>query len=117
MCSLASRGGGDASDAGSKEFTDDDWKRVNHLIGYEEGKSSSIVPGEDKPNMLHTLVEVQMKHNGTKLLSASGESILELTAEGLGCGIKLYPTTKVFNVGLNSYKITTPDGLLGEVLI
>ena len=44
--------------------------RVNQIIGYEEGKPSSIVPGEDQPNMLHTLVEVQMKHNGTKLLSA-----------------------------------------------
>lgn len=117
MCSPASRGGDDGSDAGNKKFTDDDWKRVNHIIGYEEGKSSSRVPGEDQPNMLHTLVEVQMRHNGTKLLSASAESILELTAEGLGCEIKLYPATKVFNVGLKSYKITTPEGLLGEVLI
>jgi len=112
-----SRGGGSDSDAGNKEFTDDDWKRVNAIIGYEEGKPSPMVPGEDQPNMLHTLVEVQMKHNGTKLLSASGESILELTAEGLGCGIKLYPETKVFDVGLDSYKISTPEGLLGEVPI
>ncbi|KAG0557949.1 hypothetical protein KC19_11G167800 [Ceratodon purpureus] len=107
-------GGGDGSDSSNKEFTDDDWKRVNEIIGYEEGKPSPMVPGEDQPNMLHTLVEVQMRHNGTKLISASGQSILELTAEGLGCGIKLYPATKVFNVGLNSYKISTPEGLLGE---
>lgn len=72
-------GGSVGDDTGSKEFTDEDWRRVNHLIGYEEGKSSSIVPGGDEPNMLHTLVEVQMRHNGTKLLSANGESILELT--------------------------------------
>lgn len=112
-----SRGGGSDSDAGNKEFTDDDWKRVNQIIGYEEGKSSPMVPGEDQPDMLHTVVEVQMRHNGTKLLSASGESILDLTAEGLGCGIKLYTETKVFNVGLDSFKISTPEGLLGEVYI
>jgi vacuolar protein sorting-associated protein 13A/C len=115
VCSAVSRGGGDGSDSSNKEFTDDDWKRVNDIIGYEEGKPSPMVPGEDQPHMLHTLVEVQMRHNGTKLVSASGQSILELTAEGLGCGIKLYPETKVFDVGLNSYKISTPEGLLGEV--
>lgn len=110
-----SRGGGDDSGSGYKEFTEDDWSRVNQIIGYEEGKPSPMVPGADQPNMLHTVVEVQMRHNGTKLLSASGEILLELTAEGLGCGIKLYPETKVFNVGLNSFKISTPEGLLGEV--
>lgn len=65
--------------------------------------------------MLHAVVEVYMRHNGTKLVSANGESILALTAEGLRCGIKLYPETKVFSVGLNSYKIAAPEGLLGEV--
>jgi len=107
-------GGGGNNDPDAKEFTDDDWSKVNQIIGYEEGKPSPLVPGQDQPNMLHTLVEVQMKHNGTKLLSATGECILELTSEGLGCGIQLYPETKVFKVGLNSYKISTPEGLLGE---
>ncbi|KAG0604101.1 hypothetical protein M758_10G145000 [Ceratodon purpureus] len=107
-------GGGGDGDGNNKEFTDDDWKRVNEIIGYHEGKPSPMAPGEDQPNMLHTLVEVQMKHNGTKLVSASGETILELSAEGLGCAIKLYSETQIFDVGLNSYKISTPEGLLGE---
>lgn len=57
--------GGGGSDASSKEFSDDDWKRVNQIIGYEEGKPSPMVPSEGQPNMLHTLVEIQMRHNGT----------------------------------------------------
>lgn len=117
MNDLGRGGGGGNNDPDAKEFTDDDWSKVNQIIGYEEGKPSPLVPGQDQPNMLHTLVEVQMKHNGTKLLSATGECILELTSEGLGCGIQLYPETKVFKVGLNSYKISTPEGLLGEVCV
>lgn len=115
--SLSRGGGGGDNDSNSKEFTDDDWKQLNSIIGYEEGKPSPLVPGEDQPNMLHTYVEVRMKHNGTKLLSAARDSVLELSAKDLGCGIKLYPTTKVFNVNLSSYKILCPEGLLGEVRI
>lgn len=116
MSSPASRGGDGGSDTGRRGLTDDDWKRYSVLVGFDEGKLPSIFPGEDQPNMLHTLVEVQMRHNGTKLLSASGDSILELTSEGLGCGIKLYPETKTVNITLDSFKISTPEGLLGEVL-
>jgi len=74
-----------------------------------------MIPGADEPNMLHTVVEVQMKHKGTKLILGSGETILELTTDGPGCGIQLYTETKVFNVGLHSYNNCTPQGLLGEV--
>lgn len=107
-------GGVDDNDAGSKEFTDNDWRRIDYDIGYEQGAPAPIAPAADQPNMLHAVVEVYMRHNGTKLVSANGESILALTAEGLRCGIKLYPETKVFSVGLNSYKIAAPEGLLGE---
>jgi len=37
MCFPVSRGSGDGtSHSSNKEFTDDDWKRVNEIIDYEE---------------------------------------------------------------------------------
>lgn len=103
------------ADSEGRPFTDEDWEQVNKIIGYQEGKPSMVVPGEDPPNMLHTVVEVRMNHNATKLLSANSTTILELSSEDLNCGIKLYPIAKSFDVKLASYKISCPEGLLGEV--
>jgi vacuolar protein sorting-associated protein 13A/C len=108
--------GSDESNGKDRELTEDDWKQVNEIIGYEEGKPSPMLPDVDLPNMVHSVVEIEMKHNGTRLLSGDRKvPILELTAEGIGCNVKLYPQTQVFDVKLSSYKISCPEGLLGEV--
>jgi vacuolar protein sorting-associated protein 13A/C len=107
--------GSDESNRKNRELTEDDWKQVNEIIGYEQGKSSPMLPDVDLPNMVHSVVEIEMKHNGTRLLSGDRKvPILELTAEGIGCNVKLYPQTQVFDVKLSSYKISCPEGLLGE---
>jgi vacuolar protein sorting-associated protein 13A/C len=107
--------GSDESNRKDRELTEDDWKQVNEIIGYEQGKPSPMLPDVDLPNMVHSVVEIEMKHNGTRFLSGDRKvRILELTAEGIGCNVKLYPQTQVFDVKLSSYKISCPEGLLGE---
>lgn len=58
-----------------------------------------------------------MRYNGIKLLLVSGESILDFIVEGFGCGIKFYIEIKVFNVGLDFFKIFILEGFFGEVYI
>lgn len=65
---------------------------------------------------LHTSLNVYMKHSATKLIDGSNEYLAELSCEGLDCFIKLYPETKVFDVKLGSYRLSSPNGLLAEVM-
>lgn len=110
-----SRGSQSPNDSGeAKSFTEDDWRQLNQIIGYEEGKESSVVPGQGPPHMLHTILEVQMRHNASKLVDDTGCNIIELSAEELQCNSKIYPEMKVFNLKLGSYQISSPEGLLAE---
>lgn len=56
-----------------------------------------------------------MKHNASKLVGEAKELVAELSSEDLRCSIKLYPETKVFDMKLGSYKLSSPKGLLAEV--
>ena len=69
----------------------------------------------EKLDALLTSLNIHMKHNASKLIDESKERLAELSCEGLDCSIKLYPETKVFDLKLGSYKLSSPSGLLAEV--
>lgn len=69
----------------------------------------------EKPDVLQTSLEIHMKHNASKLLDEALTCLAELSCEGLDCSIKLYPETKVFDLKLGSYLLSSPNGLLAEV--
>jgi vacuolar protein sorting-associated protein 13A/C len=106
------------SDAAEPEpaakFTDEDLERFNQLIGYQEGQQSNILPGQEPPNMLHTLLDVRMRHNATKLVSQDKEDLLELSCDDLQCVLHMYPKTIRFDLKLGSYQVACPEGLLAE---
>lgn len=95
-------------------FSEEDWERLNKIIGYKEGDDNQSVLINDKVDALHTSLNVYMKHSATKLIDGSNEYLAELSCEGLDCFIKLYPETKVFDVKLGSYRLSSPNGLLAE---
>lgn len=70
---------------------------------------------DEKKDSLHTLVEIHMKHNASKLIDESLESLAALSCESLNCSIKLYPETKIFDIKIGSYQLSSPNGLLAEV--
>lgn len=102
-------------ESGPFNFGEEDWEQLNKIIGYREGDDRQAVIMSDKVDVLHTSLNIHMKHNASKLLDESKESLAELSCEGLDCSIKLYPETKVFDVKLGSYKLSSPNGLLAEV--
>lgn len=107
---------GNQSSDESRSFSEEDWKQLNEVIGYQDTNESSILPGQDPLDMLHTVLEVHMEHNATKLVDEKGGNIIELSAEDLQCNTKFYRETKIFDFKLGSYKLTSPEGLLAEVL-
>ena len=110
-------GQSDKDEAESFKFSEEDWEQLNKIIGYkegEEGEGQSFI-STDKMDSLHTFLEVHMKHNASKLLDEALDCLAELSCEDLDCTIKLYPETKVFDVKLGSYKLSSPNGLLTEV--
>lgn len=74
-----------------------------------------MVPGQDAPDMLHTVILVRMHHNATRLLDAEGGCVMELSADGFDCSANLYPEMKMVGVKLASYKVRSPEGVLAEV--
>ncbi|KAH7316123.1 hypothetical protein KP509_21G079300 [Ceratopteris richardii] len=97
-----------------RKFSEEDWKQLNEFIGYEERTELSILPGQDPPDMLHTVLEIHMQHNATKLVDKDSCNIIELAAENLLCNAKFYGEMKQFNFKLGSYRLTSPEGLLAE---
>uniref|UniRef100_A0A2P2MGT2 Uncharacterized protein LOC105636609 n=3 Tax=Rhizophora mucronata TaxID=61149 RepID=A0A2P2MGT2_RHIMU len=96
-------------------FSDEDWEQLNKLIGYKEGDMEQSVIISEKADTLHTYLEVHMKHNASKLVDHGGrECVAELSCDDLDCFIKLYPETKVFDMKLGSYRLSSPSGLLAE---
>lgn len=97
------------------DFSDEDWERLNKVIGYKEGDDGQSSVTNERADALHTSLEIFVKHNASKLMNESKEYLAELSCEGLGCSVKLYPETKVFDVKLGSYKLSSPNGLLAQV--
>lgn len=97
----------------AKSLSEEEWKQINQLIGYKEDMESSFFPSQGIQNMLHTLLEVHMQHNASKL-TIDGHDVTELSCEGFQCSVKLYPETKIFDLQLQSYQLNSPEGLLLE---
>uniref|UniRef100_A0A6N2K527 PH domain-containing protein n=1 Tax=Salix viminalis TaxID=40686 RepID=A0A6N2K527_SALVM len=95
-------------------FSEEDWERLNKLIGYREGENGQSVIINEKADTLNMSLEVHMKHNASKLADGAREYIAELSCEDLDCSIKLYPETKVFDLKLGSYQLSSPNGLLAK---
>ncbi|KAK6251014.1 hypothetical protein SCA6_005019 [Theobroma cacao] len=98
----------------SFSFSEEDWERLNKIIGYKEGDEEQSLMINEKPDILQTSLEVHMKHNASKLLDGAHACLAELSCEGLDCSIKLYPETRVFDLRLGSYQLSSPSGLLAE---
>ncbi|XP_059641926.1 uncharacterized protein LOC132283907 [Cornus florida] len=94
-------------------FTEEDWEQLNKIIGYKEDDDGQLLTTQDKGDVLHTSLEVHMKHNASKLTDVL-ECLAELSCENLDCFIKLYPEAKVFDLKLGSYQLSSPNGLLAE---
>lgn len=85
------------------------------MIGYKEGDDGQSVIINEKVDTLHTSLEIHMKHNASKLVDGAQECVAELSCDGLDCFVKLYPETKIFDMKLGSYRLSSPNGLLAEV--
>lgn len=94
-------------------LTEEDWERLNNLIGFKEGddKQSLIPESGDLP---HILLKLHMRHNASKLIDFQ-ECLADLSCENLDCCVKLYSEAKVFDIKLGSYRLLSPNGLLAEV--
>ncbi|PIA31102.1 hypothetical protein AQUCO_05300139v1 [Aquilegia coerulea] len=94
-------------------FGEEDWERLNKIIGYKESDGAPVLESQDKENTLQTSLEVHMKHNASKLV-AHQQCLAELSCEGLDCFVMLYSEAKVFDLKLGSYRLSSPHGLLAE---
>ncbi|CAN4127752.1 unnamed protein product [Withania somnifera] len=95
------------------EFTEEDWERLNNIIGYKEGEEEPLLATHDRRDVPHTTLEVHMKHNASKL-SDTDNCLADLSCDNLECYIKLYSEAKGFDVKLGSYQLWSPNGLLAE---
>ncbi|XP_075505709.1 uncharacterized protein LOC142542773 isoform X1 [Primulina tabacum] len=93
-------------------LTEEDWERLNNLIGFKEGddKRSSIPESGDLPFIL---LKLHMRHNASKLIDFQ-ECLADLSCDNLDCCVKLYSEAKVFDIKLGSYRLLSPNGLLAE---
>lgn len=87
---------------------------MNNIIGYKEGDDEQLLTTHDKGDVLHTMLEVHMRHNASKLTDAQ-ECLAELSCDNLGCLMQFYSETKIFDLKLGSYRLSSPNGLLAEV--
>ncbi|MED6185793.1 hypothetical protein PIB30_060531 [Stylosanthes scabra] len=107
-------GTGESPKEGSEEFnfTEEDWNRLNKIIGYKESDDGQSMT--TKADVLHTYLVVHMNHNASRLIGEVKEPVAELSCEDLSCSVKLYQETKVFDIKLGSYQLSSPKGLLAE---
>lgn len=103
----------DGDDASNPQFSEEDLERLNQIIGYKEGDDGKSLT-QEKGDVLHTLLEVHMNHNASKLVAEVHECLADLSCDNLDCSIKLYPEAKIFDVKLGSYRLSSPNGLLAE---
>ena len=95
-------------------LSEDDWQRLNNIIGYKEGDSDQLLEIHGRADLLHTSLEIHMKHNASRLADEK-ECLADLSCENLDCFVNLYSEAKVFDVRLGSYQLSSPNGLLAEV--
>ncbi|KAL0326633.1 UNVERIFIED_CONTAM: hypothetical protein Sangu_1741300, partial [Sesamum angustifolium] len=93
-------------------LTEEDWKRLNDIIGYKEGDDEELLI-HDKGDLPYMLLKLHMKHNASKLID-SEECLADLSCDNLEGCIKLYSEAKVINIKLGSYRLLSPNGLLAE---
>ncbi|CAI9095544.1 OLC1v1031527C1 [Oldenlandia corymbosa var. corymbosa] len=94
-------------------LSDDDWERLNNIIGYREGEDEELVANNERADVLHTSLEIHMNHNASRLTYAKG-CLADLSCDNLDCFIELYAESKVFDIRLGSYQLSSPNGLLAE---
>uniref|UniRef100_A0A7N0VMH0 PH domain-containing protein n=1 Tax=Kalanchoe fedtschenkoi TaxID=63787 RepID=A0A7N0VMH0_KALFE len=95
------------------QFSTEDWERLNRIIGYKEDDELGVVT-LGKRDALNTSLDILMRRNATKLLLGANDCLAELSCENIDCSVRLYPETKVIDVKLGSYKLSSPNGLLAE---
>uniref|UniRef100_A0A0D9XMK5 PH domain-containing protein n=1 Tax=Leersia perrieri TaxID=77586 RepID=A0A0D9XMK5_9ORYZ len=106
---------GSSKDEGdSKSFNDEDWERLNRIIGYKE--NNDYIPVQQDMKLMQFYFEIRMKHNASKLIIDSSEYLADLSCENFCCNLKMYPEAKIFDLKLGSYKLLSPYGLLAEYL-
>nr|DAD38361.1 TPA_asm: hypothetical protein HUJ06_009002 [Nelumbo nucifera] len=71
------------------------WEQLNKTIGYKGGDDVQLLTTQESGNILHTSLEVHMKHNASKLIAEAQHCLAELSCEGLDCSVRLYSKTKV----------------------
>lgn len=96
----------------SKSFTDEDWERLNRIIGYKE--NTEYIPDEQDMKLMQFYFEIRMKHNASKLTIDDSEFLADLSCQDFSCNLKMYPEAKIFDLKLGSYRLLSPYGLLAE---
>lgn len=99
----------------SRVFSEEDWEQLNKIIGYKEGSDEFLLDAQDSRDIPQLFLEIQMKHNASKLITGGQECLADLSCEGLVCSLKTYSEAKVFNLKLESYRLSSQHGLLAEV--
>ncbi|EPS74221.1 hypothetical protein M569_00532, partial [Genlisea aurea] len=88
--------------------TEEDWKRLNEIIGYKGDEQLLVNEKGDIPNIL---LNLSMRHNASKLFDSS-KCLADLSCDNLECCVKLSSETKVVDIKLGSYRLLSPNGLL-----
>nr|AFN89138.1 vacuolar protein sorting 13 [Mesembryanthemum crystallinum] len=105
--------GSDSSQAEAEtlKFKEEDWERLNKIIGYKEDDDGEVVGA--KKDVVHTAFEVYMRRNASKLIDGR-QCVAELSCEHLECSGSLHQEAKTFDMKLGSYRLSSPLGLLAE---
>ncbi|XP_062205491.1 uncharacterized protein LOC133907454 isoform X2 [Phragmites australis] len=96
----------------SKSFSNEDWERLNRIIGYKE--NNEYIPGQQDMKLMQFYFEIRMKHNASKLTIDDSECLADLSCQDFCCKLKMYPEAKIFDLKLGSYRLLSPYGLLAE---
>jgi vacuolar protein sorting-associated protein 13A/C len=95
-----------------KSFTDEDWERLNQIIGYKE--NNEYIPDQQDMKLMQFDFEIRMNHNASKLTIDDSECLADLSCQDFFCNLKMYPEAKMFGLKLGSYRLLSPYGLLAE---
>ncbi|RLN19158.1 hypothetical protein C2845_PM02G19660 [Panicum miliaceum] len=95
-----------------KSFTDEDWERLNQIIGYKE--NNEYIPDQQDMKLMQFDFEIRMNHNASKLTIDDSECLADLSCQDFFCNFKMYPEAKIFGLKLGSYRLLSPYGLLAE---
>ncbi|KAJ4777649.1 Pleckstrin (PH) domain-containing protein isoform 2 [Rhynchospora pubera] len=96
-----------------KGLTDEDWEKLNKIIGYSKENSDEFLLSIQDKNLIQFSLKVRMKHNASRLTQGD-ECLADLSCDELLCNLQMYTETKIFDVNLDSYKLSSPYGLLAK---